>query len=1138
MITVPSNAELLDGSVARIRNLTETDPQLRAALPSADALQTLEACRSSVEMLAKACELYASRPALGMRADDANPGFTMTTYGELWTRTARLATALARHEWVKSGDRVGICAAGSTDYVVAHNACMYLSATFVPLALGGENLKQIANDAELCCILCDVDALGMVLAALPECPTVQSVVVMRSRAPHASAIAEARERLRARVRTLEELEAAADGPPEPMAIPAKDANPLRALLYTSGSTGLPKGAMLPESVWYRQWLPSAANPFPFRQPSVPLISVSFLPLNHLAGLGLVHQTLTFGGTLYFTLKSDMSTLFDDIRTARPTHLDLVPRLLDTIHQHYQHEIARGVSHERALEVMQHGQLGDRLVGAMCSGAPLAPELHAFARECFRVPFFDRWGMTETGPISFENKIFRENIIDYKLVELPGFDNEADGSKQGELCVKARRATTGYFKNEEATKNLFDEDGYLKTGDIAAQRGQDILVWVGRRNDVFKLSQGEFVTIWRLEDVFVRGSSVIRQIYLYGNSRRPYLLAVVVPHDDALADSPDAKRILQAEINRIAKVHQLRPYEIPRDFIVERAPFSKENGLVTHTGKISRARLKTQYGDPLERLYAALEATQIEGLGKLRKGHGVPIGEVLQVSLGVTRVGLGQTFVELGGDSLDAVRFAALVEELWAVAMPVAFVLGRGTTVQLMSTFVEDALAGKRARDVTFEKIHGVGATVVRSEDLRLEKFVRAAELSSERRPTTSGESAAPKVVLLTGANGFLGRFLLLDLVEEAVARGGKVLAMVRAESSADAHKRIVEVLGDPTSAARLESLEADGRLTFVAGDLMLPRLGLGEAAFDQLADEVDTILHAGALVNHAFSYPQLFESNVLGSLEIMRLATRRRTKSVSFVSTVGFVGGLQRSTPVLEDEDARALWKELPVDGGTAAGYSASKWATEVMLGELHERFGVPVNILRCTAILAHASRAGQLNAADFFTRFLCGVVWSQIAPRSLYASHATHNHFDGLPVDFVARSIAGISMQPSSALAIYHVANAHWSDGISLDTVVDWVRSAGYRVAVVDDYARWYTDFATKLKSVDGPRRKASPLPIIQRWERPLSGGQVRLDAARFAEASRNLPGRLEIPHITEAFIHKCLADMRALGLIDGPGS
>ena len=105
-----------------------------------------------------------------------------------------------------------------------------------------------------------------------------------------------------------------------------------------------------------------------------------------------------------------------------------------------------------------------------------------------------------------------------------------------------------------------------------------------------------------------------------------------------------------------------------------------------------------------------------------------------------------------------------------------------------------------------------------------------------------------------------------------------------------------------------------------AGDLAKTNLGLKPEVYKRLAAEVDTIVHNGALVNHAFSYRQLFEPNVLGTVEVMKLAVATRIKALTFISSVGVAGGLKHEGPVTEEEVGTNLATELPGDGGYALG--------------------------------------------------------------------------------------------------------------------------------------------------------------------------------------------------------------------------
>ena len=173
-------------------------------------------------------------------------------------------------------------------------------------------------------------------------------------------------------------------------------------------------------------------------------------------------------------------------------------------------------------------------------------------------------------------------------------------------MKTKLASPGYFKRPDATAAMFDEDGYLLTGDIMEERGPDHVVYIDRRNDVLKLSQGEYVAIGALGTTFENGTRVIHQIYAYGNSARSYLLAVIVPNMNVvrhrLGTNPteaDIKTLIRTELKTVARAENLKAFEVPRDFIMEFEPFSHENGLLSSVHKRLRPALEGRYGERLE-----------------------------------------------------------------------------------------------------------------------------------------------------------------------------------------------------------------------------------------------------------------------------------------------------------------------------------------------------------------------------------------------------------------------------------------------------------------------------------------------------------------------------------------------------------
>ena len=1172
------NEILSRSALARCQAMIPHDAELTLHVPKQELeLATASESLSSIATVEAIFKKYAERPCLGTRAWEVDtngrltylPRFKTMTYGATWQRIQALATGLAGSKLAETGTFVGICGFGSPDWLVTDFACMYLAAVSVPLqtTLTVDDLQHIINETELPTLACSSEQLELIQKVLPQCPTVQHLILIdinprdRVQAQRLAApLAALRRTLD--VRILSELEDfGASLSPRPYAVPGRDtadANPLLKLMYTSGSTGRPKGAMYVESLMVEHFRGS----FGRHWPTIPVIGVAYLPLNHVAGLMTIYQSLTRGGVVQFVLKSDMSTLFEDIRLAQPTFLMLVPRVSEMIFQHFQSEVIKRCGpqadasqqenvRQEVMQSMRRSFLGSRLCFTMSGTAPTANNILDFMRACFDVPVFNGYGATENGGVTFEDHIMREHVTDYKLIDVPelGYTTADKPHPRGELLVKTPRVIPGYFKRPEGSLELHDAEGFMHTGDIVEELGPDHVVWIDRKRNILKLSQGEFVSVSHLEGMYGSKSPYIGQIYVYGNSLRAYLLAVVVPNMQALADlgagahnANAIKAALRAEITRVAKSENVPNYEVPRDFIVEMTPFTKENGLLTESNKPSRPRLKAAYGPRLEALYEEIEARALTALRAL-KGQDVHVSLMQKVSQAlVVTLGLGDTdtqdtnvsFIKLGGDSLSAVRLSEVLQEICDVNVPVGALLDPSLTIKALIQRIErQQKQGSTA--VTFASIHGKEPAVAHADDLTLARFMPEAWDNPVAPIPASALPEHAHTVFLTGANGFLGRFLLLELLTQVKAADGYVACVVRAPDDATAMHRLRD--GYAQSGDQLlgqfDKLSANERLRVYAGDLTQSKFGLTEAVYNTLASDVDCIVHNGALVNHAFTYEQLFEPNVLGTVEVMRLAIAKRIKTLNFVSTVGVVAGVQRPDAVSEQEDAALLWKDRPLGEGYAVGYGASKWACEVLLRELHDKLGVPTKIFRCSMIMAHRSYLGQVNATDLVTRLLCGIIDTGLAPVSFFTDQATHRHFDGTPVDVVAQSIAAIAAHRDLTYSTYHVVNSHWDDDVSLDSFVDWVESAGYTVTRVADYGSWFNQFKASLEKMTGAQRQHSPLALLQQWQQPIGAAVTRLDAQQFRHARQQCIGTADVPTLDEAYMHHYLQDMVHLGLI-----
>ncbi|MDX1893354.1 carboxylic acid reductase [Mycolicibacterium sp. 050158] len=1151
------------------------DPQLVAAQP--DPVVTAardQAGLGLVEVIRTVMNGYAERPALGQRAvefvtEDSGrttarllPRFDTLTYGQTWDRVRALADALAGNP-VRPGDRVATLGFTSADYAVVDMALALAGAVSVPLQTSAPvaQLHPILVETRPVAVLSSIDHLddAVELALTAHAP--ERFVVfdyhpqVDDQREAVEAAAARLSDLGVRVEVLEDViaQGARHSDASDTQHGAEDA--LRLLIYTSGSTGAPKGAMYTDRLMancWRGWF----SPVWDTEGKLPAITLSFMPVSHVMGRVILYSTLGAGGTAYFAAKSDLSTLLEDLALVRPTKLDLVPRIWEMLFQEVQSEVDRRTAAEgtdRAtveLQVMAEQRvnlIGGRQFSAMTGSAPISPELRAWVEEFIDIHLIDGYGSTEAGVILVDGQTRRPPLLDYKLVDVPdlGYFATDRPHPRGELWVKSQDLIPGYYQRPEVTAELFDDDGWYHTGDVFAEIGPDQLTYVDRRNNVLKLSQGEFVTVSKLEAAY-GGHPSVRQIFVYGNSARSYLLAVVVPTDDALAgvggDVAAVKPVLADALQSVARDAGLQSYEIPRDFIVETEPFTLENGFLTGIRKLSRPKLKEFYGPALEQLYVDLADGQADVLRSLRRdGATRPALETVSRAAGAllgtpsADVAPDAAFTDLGGDSLSALTFANLLNEIFDVDVPVGVIVSPASDLASIAAYVESQRAGGSKRP-TYDAVHGRTATEVHARDLTLDAFIDAATLSAA--PALPGPSREVRTVLLTGATGFLGRYLALEWLERMDMVDGKVICLVRAKDDAAARARLDATFdsGDPKLLAHYQSLT--DHLEVLAGDKGEADLGLPQGTWQRLADTVDLIVDPAALVNHVLPYSQLFGPNAVGTAELIRIAMTTRIKPFVYVSTIGVGDGIEPGHFV-EETDVREMSATRKVDDSYANGYGNSKWAGEVLLREAHDLCGLPVSVFRCDMIMADTTYAGQLNVPDMFTRMILSLVATGVAPASFYELDAGGSrqraHFDGLPVEFIAEAISTLGAAVDEGFETFHVMNPY-DDGISMDTFVDWLVEAGHAISRVPEYADWLARFDTALRALPEKQRQASLLPLLHNYQtpdRPINGSLAPADHFRAAVQEAKIGPDKDIPHLSAPVIVKYATDLELLGLL-----
>ncbi|MCC6747312.1 MAG: thioester reductase domain-containing protein, partial [Deltaproteobacteria bacterium] len=289
--------------------------------------------------------------------------------------------------------------------------------------------------------------------------------------------------------------------------------------------------------------------------------------------------------------------------------------------------------------------------------------------------------------------------------------------------------------------------------------------------------------------------------------------------------------------------------------------------------------------------------------------------------------------------------------------------------------------------------------------------------------TLPARFAAPRTLLLTGATGFLGGFLVAELLAGADLQ---LVCLVRAASDAEALGRVKAQL----EAQGLWRAGFEGRLSAVAGDLAAPRFGLAPARYEALAGRVDEVLHNGARIDLVLPYEALRDANVGGTLEALRLALHGRVRPLHYVSTLAiFQADAYEAEPrIFEDAPL------LPATG-LVSGYMQTKWVSERLLEAARAR-GLPVTVLR-PGLISGDSILGRTDRDGWFRLLLAELLGRQVAPAVELPLNLT-------PVDYVARAIARLVLRRESLGHAFHLFNP--TSG-RLEQVLAFVAQKGHAI-------------------------------------------------------------------------------------------
>lgn len=667
---------------------------------------------------------------------------------------------------------------------------------------------------------------------------------------------------------------------------------------------------------------------------------------------------------------------------------------------------------------------------------------------------------------------------------------------GEVWIGGAAVGAGYWNNDaatEATFRAYTKDGrgpFLRTGDLAY------------------IADGQFHVVGRLKEMII-----IRGLNFYPDD----LEATLRRADLRLANArlaSFAAEIGQQEVLAIA-------IELPEDATlgaVIRRAITTDHGIrvgallhvpagtipMTPTGKVQRRRCAQLVASGA---WASAETTP-DGMIETAPFDRTSFAAMdeagkRQAALAVLRrlvarlTGFSEAMMandrplpEFGFDSISTVRFVLAVEDRFGRTISAAQ-LRDGISLDVLADFCS-----------------GIGRP---APSAQLTLPILPAEIVLARTAPRG-----PETVLLTGGTGFLGAFLLRELLTQTKAR---LCCLVRAASPAAGHARLVEKLKD--IGAWDERFAP--RIEVIPGDLGLPRFGLDEAAFAALGARLHAIYHNGASVDFVSSYPRLRAANVDATLDCLRLAATGVVKPVHFTSTLAVFNSPARiGMPSIGEAD------HLSDPNRLLGGYAQSKWAAESLLEQAAER-GLPVGIYRA-GFIGGDSRTGYWNQEDFLCRLIRGSI-----QLGLYPDIAMEMPF--VPVDAAARAIVALSRRPASGPGIFHLLAA---EPLSFRRLMAETLAAGYRLAPVP-YERWLLIlrdalppendlFAVLPFLIESGPGGETVLDLFVRHEQP--GWLADATRVRLAEAG------LQPSVLDSAYLQRCIRALAASVLPPAPAA
>ncbi|MDR9404037.1 MAG: thioester reductase domain-containing protein [Halothece sp. Uz-M2-17] len=977
--------------------------------------------------------------------EDGEKEIIRLTYKQLFTKVLTVAARL--QSVTAPGDRVLLLYSSSIEFVIIFLGCLCANVIAVPAYPPRRNqrlgrLLAIINDAQPSLILTSNHLLESVGAHLQKLELSHLRCFSVDQLPEKKA------------EDWQELPIN----PETLAF----------LQYTSGSTGNPKGVMVTHgNLLYNEEMMKLAWGH-----DETTVYVNWLPLFHDMGLiGSVLQSLYLGvpcilmSPTAFSQKpirwlqaiSDYQATtsgapnfaydlcVNRISPEQRAHLDLSswkvafngsePIRSETLQRFSKAFAECGFRAEAFHPCYGMAEATLMISGGLCNYEPIVNYVESSALEKNQILSLELSHKNSRSLVGCGHTLLQQEII----IVHPDSRTECCLGEVGEIWVSGENVTQGYWQRQQETQEIFgayiydsDRGPYLRTGDLGFLDQQGNLFVTGRLKEVIVI-HGRNYYPQDIELVAERSHPALRP-----HSGAAFSVEIDAQERLVIAHEVERSYLRRLNVSEIAgAVRKAISEEF--DLAVYTILLLRTNSLLkTSSGKIQRRGCRQAFLDNTLKVVGQDQAKSRSNLSKSNHDSNHPLNleekefqqwliteAAERLGINSVEIQLDRPLTEYGLNSVEAMVFSGDLQEKLGQSLPVTLLYDY-PTINALSQCIKQSKFNKDSRKIALPA-------------LDLEQEARL-EATIQPNPIENLQVSNPSAVFLSGSTGFLGAFLLDELLYQIDAN---VYCLVRANDLETARKKIENNL----QTYQLWKEQYRERIIPVLGDIAQPKFGLTDAMFEKLASQIDVIYHSAAQLNFVSPYNSLKPVNVQGTQEIIKFASFVKTKVLHYISTVAVLESRAYRGKVITESDSLNHSEEMYM------GYSQSKWVAEKLVRVAQER-GLPACIYR-PSLIAGDSRSGIWNTDDFTCRFFKGCIQLGSFPDLDLV-------FDLAPVDYVARAIALLSRDQDQFGKTFHLLHP---EPIPWNHVMGWIRDFGYPMEEVP-YKQWVNQLLNQVRS------------------------------------------------------------------------